>query len=369
MGNCGSSKKPLEIFNNIFLRAEKIIQHNDLFSFELLTHTEEFRENFKAIDKAYFEQDSLKLNLLSLAAYSGSGDCFKQIHSELKSSFDTTNDLLTSQGTSLLEVICTRGNIDILDYFLPHFKSNPRRTVTSELAESLEFEEQEKNEKLKTKQILTPIMKACEMGNINIIAHVFKHFKDKKPVPYELDINYQDDRTGENCALIACRSGNYAMIRFLHQNCHCNFRITNKLGENALQVLAAANNKSEMKEFHECLVFLVNHVGVDVIYNYEETLLLIQSERSIMFLEKKLSDKGIVIEKEEIEAKNRIMKVQHVKSMIEEKLDCIVGKNFNFCTMYAECMDDDDDQISVISDHPANGKPFESFLSDVNPNT
>lgn len=366
MGNCGATKKTPEIFNNIFLRAEKIIEHNDLFSFELLSHTDEFKSSFPDINQVYFTQNDLKHNMLTLAASNGASEIFKHLHAVLNCSLEASVELLAGQSTSLLEIICTRGNTELLEYYLPHFKSLPRRTLTSHLAESLDFEETAETPAQKSKSSLTPVQKACEQGNLNIIAHIFKYYKDKKPVPHELDLNLQDDRTGENCALIACRGGNYALIRFLHQTCHCNFRILNKQGENALQILSASNNKNNFKDFHECLVFLVNHVGVDIMYNYEETLLLIHCDRSIQFMEKKLADKGVNIDKEEIEAKNRIMKVQHVKSMIEEKIDHFVGKNFNFCTMYAECMDDEEeDKISVISKESRAEKPFESFLSEV----
>jgi len=35
-------------------------------------------------------------------------------------------------------------------------------------------------------------------------------------VPHEFDVNYVDDYTGENCALIAARNGNLEMIDYLY---------------------------------------------------------------------------------------------------------------------------------------------------------
>lgn len=370
MGNCKTSKKKYEEFNNIYLRTEKIIEYNDLFSLEILARTEDFKESFKNLGKSYFHKGGIKHSLLSIAIYNAASDCFKFIHKTLGAGIEETEKLLEDQGMSLIELVCLRGNTEILEYYLPSFKSTTKDYIKNDESVTIfltgNSERCQSINENKPKINLTPIQKACEQGSINIVSTVYKYYKDKTPVPNELDLNYKDDLNGENCALIACRSGNYAMIRYLHQACHCNFRIINKLGENAIQILAAANNKTAMKEFHECFVYLINQAGVDFLYNYEETLILIKCEKSIMFLEKKLSEKGIEIDKEEIDEKNRIRKVQHVKSMIEEKLDDCVGKNFNFCSMYAEYMEDDLDQLSNINSLK-NDAVFESMASDVMP--
>lgn len=370
MGNCSASKKPYEKFNNIFLRVEKIIEQNDLYSFEILASTEEFKENFKDLNTTHFKLDGINHTLLSISAYHAASDCFKYIHETLEVNFDKTEKVLAAQGTSLLEVLCLRGNTELIEYYLPSFHPVSKDLANNDESVSIfltgNSSRAQSIDEQKPKTTLTPIQKACEQGNINIVACVFKYYKGKNSVPSELNLNYLDDIHGENCALIACRSGNYSMIRFLHQTCHCNFRVINKLGETAIQILAASNNKKPLMGFHECLVYLVNQAGVDLLYNYEETIILIHCERSIAFLEKKLADKGVQIDKEEIDAKNRIMKVQHIKSMIEEKLDTFVGKNFNFCSMYEEYMDDESDQLSIISSMK-NDTVFDSLASDLVP--
>ena len=370
MGNCSTSKKPNGEFNNIFLRVSKIIEQNDLYSLEILILTEEFKENFKDLNGTYFSLDGIEHTLLSISAWNAASDCFKYIKKTLGVDIEKTEKVLANQGTSLIEILCLRGNTELLEFYLPNYHpvskdvTNNDQTVSifltgnSSRAESID----EKRSKI----TLTPIQKACEQGNINIIACVYKYYKAQSSVPNELNLNYLDDINGENCALIACRNGNYSIIRFLNQTCHCNFRIINKLGETAIQILAASNNKKPLKEFHECLVYLVNQAGVDILYNYEETIILIHCERSIVFLEKKLSEKGVQIDKEEIDAKNRIMKVQHIKSMVEEKLDTFAGKNFNFCSMYQEYMEDESDQLSNISSMK-NDAVFDSLASDLVP--
>ena len=344
-----------------------MIQHNDLADFFDISQTEEFKVSFSDLNLNYFKIDDLSLNLLSLSIYHSSFDVFKYIHCELKVSLPQSNQNLQKQGKSLIELICTRGNSEFLDYYLPLHSPLSRESYSEDLSETLNLTKPSNiTAKLgnKPKTSLTAIQKACEQGNINIISYIYKFYKDKQSVPVELDINYQDEATGENCALIACRKANYVMIKYLHSSCKCNFRLLNKKGENALQILAARNKKNPVKTFHESFVYLINLAGVDFLYNHEETLLLLTCQNSVVFFQNKLKAKGIEIDKTLIEEKNKLIKIDHVKSLVEEKIESFDGKNLGFCSLYDEVMESDDN-LSDIGPDNRSGTPFGSIIGEV----
>lgn len=366
MGPCVVKRKVSE-YTNIYSDIEQIIQHNDLADFFEISQTESFKVSFSDLNSNYFKIDNLSLNLLSLSIYHSSFDVFKYIHTELKASLAQSNQNLQKQGKSLIELICTRANSEFLDYYLPQHSPLSRESYSDEFSDTLNLTKASNSpSKLanKPRTYLTPIQKACEQGNINIISYIYKYYKDKESVPVELDINYQDETTGENCALIACRKANYVMIKYLHSSCKCNFRLLNKQGENAIQILAASNKKNPVKTFHESFVYLINLAGVDYLYNHEETLLLLSCQKTVMFFESKLKAKGIEIDKTLIEEKNKLIKIDHVKSLVEEKIESFEGKNLGFCSLYDEVMEHDDD-LSDIGPDNRSGTLFDSIIGDV----
>ncbi|OMJ88484.1 hypothetical protein SteCoe_9614 [Stentor coeruleus] len=369
MGAC-LVKKNVEQ-DTLLIKVQKIIENNDLLELEFISRTIDFSASIESIDKIYFTIKNLKANLLGLSLFYGSFDCFKFIHKTLNASLESMEKVFLEQKTSAIDLICTRNCIEILDYYLPHYeKSFEFCPLIEEVTESLNLTSN--TEILKPKIFIstyTPIHKACEMGNINIISHIHKYFKEKTIIPYTLDLDYQDETSGENCSLISCRIGNYTMIRFLHKTCKTNFRLLNKLGENAIQILAASNKKKNFKDFYECLVYLVINVGVDLSHNYEETLLLLENEKSILFYQKKLKEKGIEIDKYELEEKNKLIRMKQVRSLEEEKLDSYQGSEFNFIQLYSDIMQGTDvEEISVIDTHSHNATPFTSVLNELPPN-
>ncbi|OMJ65551.1 hypothetical protein SteCoe_38011 [Stentor coeruleus] len=369
MGAC-YSKKPLDQ-ESIFFKVQKCIEKNIIMSLTSLTKTEEFTKNITNIDNPYFKIKELRVNALILALFFNSIDCFKYIHETLNASIDSMETLFNEQKTSAIEIICTRNCPDILDYYLPLYENNSGdEVVIEEVVESLNFTNT--TEERKSRRIVstyTPVQKACELGNLNIISRIYKYYKEKPFIPIALDFDYQDETTGENCPLISCRICNYTMIRFLHTTCQANFRLLNKLGENAVQILAAANKKKNFKDFYECFVYLVLNVGVDFTHNYEETLLLLETEKSINFFEKKLKEKGIEIDKYDLEEKYQLIRINQPRPLKEELLDVYQGRDFNFVKLYDDVMSDTDrEEISGIFMDSRNTTPFVSILKDLPPN-
>ena len=363
MGPC-LVKRPI-LQDSFYTRVEKMIQRDDIINFETTSKTEEYQKAFNDQTQGYFKIDQYIFDPLSLAAFFDSFECFKHIHSMLKYSNTKTDALLSDQNICLLDLICSKGSKNLIEYFIPFVPTNLNEPPQIEKTESLSLTSDAPKTPKKLPSNNTSIQKACEQGNINAISCVYKYFKDKSEIPYQLDLEYQDENNGENCALIACRKANYMMIKYLHSFCHCNFAIINKQGENALQVLSASNKKKQVKDFHECFVYLVNLVNVDILYNYEETLLLINCYKTITFLEKKLADKGIQLDKSEVEYRNQIIRFDQRRSVVEEKIESFKGRNLDFCTLYERIMEKDDEEISFINTESRSGTPFTSIIGSI----
>ncbi|OMJ94426.1 hypothetical protein SteCoe_2480 [Stentor coeruleus] len=369
MGAC-LVKKTVEQ-DTLFTKVQRVVENNDVLDLEFISRSGEFASNIENINNAYFMIKDLRTNLLGLSLFHNSLNCFKFIHKSLNASLESMEKIFLDQKTSAIDLICTRNCVDILDYYLPYYeKSFEYCPLIEEVSQSLNFTSN--TEVVKPKIIIstyTPIHKACEIGNMNIISHIHKYFKEKAIIPYTLDLDYQDENSGENCSLISCRTGNYTMIRFLHTTCQTNFRLLNKLGENAVQILAASNKKKNFKDFYESLVYLVINAGVDLSHNYEETLLLLESEKAILFYQKKLKEKGIEIDKYELEERYKLVRIEQVRSLEEEKLDSYQGSEFNFIKLYSDIMQGTDaDEISAIDTHSRNATPFTSVLNELPPN-
>ncbi|OMJ68836.1 hypothetical protein SteCoe_33592 [Stentor coeruleus] len=365
MGACFIKRETRE--NTIYSKVQKIVEDNGILDLEFISRTEEFIQGFENINTKHFIIKDLQVNLLGLSLLYGSFDCFIFTHKVLKASLEPMERLFLDQKTSAIDEICIANCPEILDYYLPYYeKSYISRHDIEDVTESLDLSNNA--EETKPKSIVstyTPIQKSCELGYINMISHIYKYFKDKN-IPFTLDIDYQDDSSGENCPLIACRTGNYTMIRFLYETCKGNFRVLNKQGENAVQILAASNKNKKLKDFYDCLAYLVINVGVDFSHNCEETLLLLESEKCISFFQRKLKEKGIEINKREIEEKYKLVKVEQAKSLEERKLDDVKGKMFNFTKLFNDLMQEScRDEISCIDGDSQVDVSFSSEFGEI----
>ncbi|CAG9311005.1 unnamed protein product [Blepharisma stoltei] len=281
----------------------------------------------------------LSLNALGFALWLGKIDIFVFLHTTFKADLLQCELILEKQSTSILEIICKQGYGELMDYYLPIYLENFHDNAHSKAVESLTIDlEKSKLYDYKPKGTYTPIQIACEKGYINILSSVHTFFKEYHYCPSQLDIDYQDEKTGENCALIACKQGNFSMIKFLHEVCSANFKAINRKNEGALQILAAASKKKPAQGLYTCFEYLVETVKVDVMYMYEETLLLTDNKAIIGYIENKLLSKGVRVKKVEIEAK-------------------IMGENasqanFSNDSIYLDlkkCLDNDDDKKSMPS--------------------
>ena len=118
--------------------------------------------------------------------------------------------LFKSQGKSALEILCIHGSLELLQYYLQiHIKQGFKilsESIHNEISVSVDFKQSTLVQN-SMKSTYTSAHLACENGYIHIINYLFSFSKEHSFLSYFIDLNFQDEYTGENCALIACRQG------------------------------------------------------------------------------------------------------------------------------------------------------------------
>lgn len=303
------------------------------------------------INHLTFLHDGLsEVNLLGYALICGRKDMFQYIHKILKADPEIMEAYFSKLGQSGLSIICENNFIDLFECYAPMYmiirKSEPKPTsrrfretieLTDKIDKILEMIEDCNNE-----VTYTPIQVACYFGHISMIKCA-TGFVAKMEQPHkELDIHYIDESTGENCALIACKTGNYSMIKYLHTACKADFSQRNKSNENAIQILAAAAKSKHLSEFYQCLVYLIEKAAVDISYNYQETLLLLDYDKAINYFISELNKLGINVTKEQVDIEVQMKKpLRKVSSREDTTQDAVFTKFFD------DLKKDDESSISL----------------------
>jgi hypothetical protein len=255
-----------------------------------ITYLKKMMENlYKSdcvIDKPFTTHNNLTLSPLGYALVLGKFKSFQHLHI-LGASFSSLEELLNSQSTSVLEIICMNGFSDIFSYVLEIFDEVVLRNsiITTEGALTLDFERSVLYEK-KEKRLKLPLFLAVSHGNLSIIDLTFRFFEQGKRLPSLLNINLVDQRTGENLALLACKKGDFLIVKYLHEVCNADFHLLNNKSENALIITAIGSKKYRDDRFFNVFVYLVEEVHVQFESIYEDLLLILEDHRIIRYFYK-----------------------------------------------------------------------------------
>ena len=233
--------------------------------------------------------------------FTGKKKIFKYLY-EKGADLSHMDAILNSFNLSAIDIICERGYLELLQFYLPIYLNRESSSPDS-LEPTLNLAS---NPEIFFINILTPIQKACEKGQIAIIMQLYKYFKSKKFIPRIFDINYSNEKTGENCALIACRKGNYNLIKALYTCCDADFNVKNKYDENPIVICACAYRLEKNRVYLDCIKYLIEKIGIDVTYMHEEILLLSECEELTYYIEQQLQLKDIYITKLEVDEKYKI---------------------------------------------------------------
>lgn len=280
------------------------------------------------------------------------------------------NTLFASAGKTPLTIICEKGYLSILSYYLPIYLKTNHQEVTpspSVCSEELSiFMEKTRSSRNIDRKIAhttyTPMQVAVERGQLNIVRYLVEYFKTRK-VPSEFDLNSEDELLGENCALIAVRTGHLKVIEYLHHHSLVDFHAVNKRNEDAVLIAAAWSKKKPQRNYIEVIKYLVESVKLDISNSFAEILLVLDDVNIVRYIEKKLTDQGINVTKREIEHENKIVVPEREKSLFEKKLEQIGTSEIRVLMKETEGMEDEDKYSEISSIAPVHSRTITPIFS------
>lgn len=299
MGCCESADKSSSE-GSILQILEKSIKSN---SFEklvsLIPRLKNSPDLFEQIKLHLIQHKGMSLTPLAYCLWEGYFESFKTLIEDFGFSVNEMEKNLENYSYSGISLLCEKNFSDILEFYIPihlqqstsEYKQNESEKKSIELTFTIGS---------KTR-FIAPVHIACEFGNISALLAILNCFKDKESIPDNLNLHHKDELSGENCVLIACKTANFTLLKFLKDVVRADFSVKNSKGEGAIVVLLAAYKKSLNRSVYDCLVYLVEVAGVSLIDQYEEILLLAQGSAVIEYIEESLKNNGIETKKREIE--------------------------------------------------------------------
>ena len=299
MGCCHSEQ---QINRPQFLLSEKLKTAIDSGSLKRISMILEIMEksskssDIENINKEFTTIRNFNLNPLGYCLYIGDAKIFKFLN-EKGASIKYMEQLLESQNMRAINYICYRGFLELLVYYLPIYLQDTCTTQITEKSYTIDL----RDSLPKYTNFDLPIHSACRARKINIVYYLYYFFKNKPTCPKEFDILSVDEYYGEDAGLIACRVGDFSMIKMLHESCKLTFKNLNKYKENAIMICVCANKKFPSYSYLECISYLVEIVKVDIAYMHEELLLVAEGEEIISYLELQLEKVNIFTKKSDTE--------------------------------------------------------------------
>lgn len=333
MGCCHGSENTSNV-ESLKNQLQESIQKGSLQRVSLnITRLKQLLPRGKAdIDNLTFTLDpkkSVELNSLGLSLAFGKCNIFKYVHQKLKADPLVMEEYFNKSKLTGLYIICSENYLDLFEYYVEIYFKIKLMVKTSNSRFSVSSQDSHRQAHLE----YTPIQVACYMGNIPIIKFALEYCKLNKTLPEELDLNYINEKTGENCALIACRGGSFNTIRYLHKKTNANFLMKNFFNENALQVLAASGRVRFMIDFHKSFVYLIESVKIDISWNYQEILLLLDNITVCDYFLTELAKLSIFPDKKSIE-QEAIVKPKPPEDL--HKYD--TGENFDLMKIFPDLL-------------------------------
>ena len=261
------------------------------------------------LDNEIYTANKVKLNPLGYALFLGKTQIFKFLL-EKGASLKAMHELLEQSSIRAINVVCFKGYKDLLEFYLPLYLTDHSSLRLSVKSSTIDFQETKET----GLEYDLAIHSACRAGMIHIVLFLYNSFKDKPHCPKEFDIHATDEYFGEDAALIACRVGSFPLIKLLHDTCTADFYHFNANKENALMICASGYKSSPSFNYIECIKYLVEIIKVDITYNYEELLYLVEGKEMIAYVEKQLESVGILIKKNDLDNCVPSFRVVHDKT-------------------------------------------------------
>lgn len=316
-----------------------------LLSLKAQENKSEFNINFLTVRS----EEGYEINLIGYALLQGRTDMFKYLYEYHKASCVTMESYFHNCNTTGLHILCENNFTDLFQYYLKIHMELPKPAEkvkkTRRLKETIDLTDRETVQVVlpeEPEDLMTPIHIAVLSGHISIIKYALMLTESMPEIPKELDIHYIDPSTGNNCALLACKKGDYMMIKYLHSMCKANFRILNANSENAIQVLAAEAKVKNLPEFYPCLVYLIEKAKVNIAHNYQETIILLEYVKAVDYFLSELRKIGIECDKKIVEEEVLIKPPYR-----REKKGLDTGEDFQIDLMFPELKENETSTIKA----------------------
>lgn len=281
---------------------------------------------------------TLETNPLGYALTKGKLESFKFIYTRMGGLIHSMEEIFNRQGYRSIDLLCMLGHLSVIKFYLPVYISifiEAPEKISKDPQDSYSFSSSASLSSVPLFRY-TPIQHACLSGNLALIKFFVQYFSGKT-VPYLFDLDYQNELSGENCALISCKLGNYKLMKFLHEEYKSDFHVLNKCEENALLILSAASNRVDYCEYLMCFRYLLTTIKIDPRYKYEEIVLLLNNHKLLEIFYEALEPYQIFPDKAQIE---RINAIEYAESNNEDisNFNIISEKNSTISSVKNEDM-------------------------------
>lgn len=288
-------KNEADVLNHIL----KYIQTEDISSlhFYLQILTKRSKDHYTVVmNEKILTHGVYKLNFLAFSLMVGAKKSFKLFYEKCRCCLELMNQNFSEYGFDPLNIICEKGHLELLKYYLPlyfqfRYPNHEANDATLQFQANIPANE--------PRDSYTPMQIACISAHIGIVDHLYQ-FNKSFPDPL-LDINEINEETGENCALISVRSGSLAIVKMMREKYNLDFHVKNRFGENALQICAVCSSKFPNIPYSDIFTYLIEEAGLDVAENHEEILLAVENKEMVALVEHKLNEKGIKVSKRELD--------------------------------------------------------------------
>jgi len=259
------------------------------------------------VDESVITIQGVELNALAYSFRCGRTEIAAFLIEKAGASLARLNACYQVIGKTPLHILCEYGHADLLRYYLPLCRESCQQLLASIPSFHESYEElsifTDNPRRFTIAPItfaLSPAHKACEKGHVDVLRTLKDYAEEQSPFP-EIDLHARDEKTGENCALAACRASNLASIKFLFEECHADFSLLNKRKESALQLVLLHAKRHNSPRCFECVCYLVEKVKIDLLYECEETLLLVDNKELEEYLEGQLLALNVTLTKSKVE--------------------------------------------------------------------
>ena len=110
-----------------------------------------------------------------------------------------------------------------------------------------------------------------------------------------------------------------------------------------------------MGDFYQCLVYLVEKIGIDIKYNYQETLILLDYDKALNYMINELVKFGINITKEDVEKDAILRKATRKTTIVTE-----TEGHFDMGEIFSDLKKDD--ESSIVGSEPSNDISFPNLF-------